>query len=164
MILDAIVAQSSLQASEFWKIRESIPEAQKLEGASIKHDISVPPSKMEEFTRKATKKIDEFQSGVRVIAFGHLGDGNLHFNLTQPINSDPNSFIEKWDDFSNIVHSIAMDMGGSSSAEHGIGLAKLSELGRLYSEEEVGLMRSIKRAIDPNGIMNPGKLLDVSNS
>ncbi len=160
-ILDAVIPQSNTQAKDLWKLREIIPEAQTKEGGSIKHDISLPSGKIEEFINIASSKIKRITPKARIIAFGHLGDGNLHFNITQPSNSDVTKFLDERDRFTKLVNDIVIDFGGSISAEHGIGIAKVDELRRLYSESEIRLMRLIKRAIDPNQIMNPGKILDI---
>ena len=108
---------------------------------------------------RATSETEAALPGIRVVAFGHLGDGNLHFNLSQPEGGDRDMFLGEWERLSRIVHDIAIEVGGSISAEHGIGLAKSGELERLYSPVEIGLMRTLKAALDPKGIMNPGKLL-----
>ncbi|MDA0654430.1 MAG: FAD-binding oxidoreductase, partial [Proteobacteria bacterium] len=156
---DAIVADSSAQAAALWRLREGVPSAQGIEGGSIKHDISVPPAQMEAFVDRATRAVEAASPGVRVVAFGHLGDGNLHFNLSQPVHSDRNTFAAEGEKLNQIVHKIAVELGGSISAEHGIGLAKAAELARLYAPVEIDLMRSVKRALDPAGILNPGKIL-----
>ena len=157
--IDAVLAENTSQTANFWRLRESVPEAQSHEGASIKHDISVPPERMGTFVEQATQATQAEIPGGRVVAFGHLGDGNLHFNISQPLGADPTQFLENWDHANQIVHDIAVSLGGSISAEHGIGLAKLNELARLYSPIELELMHSLKEALDPEGIMNPGKIL-----
>lgn len=158
-IHDAVLAETAAQSADLWRLRKGIPEAQTREGGSIKHDISVPPQRLEEFMERATSETEAALPGVRVVAFGHLGDGNLHFNLSQPEGGDRDMFLGEWERLSRIVHDIAIEVGGSISAEHGIGLAKSGELERLYSPVEIGLMRTLKAALDPKGIMNPGKLL-----
>ena len=158
-LIDAILADSSAHAAALWRLREGVPSAQGFEGASIKHDISVPPAQMETFVERASFAIEAACPGVRIVAFGHLGDCNLHFNLSQPVDADREAFVADGDRLNRIVHEIAIDLGGSISAEHGIGLAKAAELARLYPAVEIGLMRTLKRALDPAGILNPGKIL-----
>jgi D-lactate dehydrogenase (cytochrome) len=157
--LDAIVAQSAAQEQSLWRLRESIPDAQKREGASIKHDISVPTSRMASFTTRADQEVESALPGVRVVVFGHLADGNLHFNLSQPEDMSADVFEANRDRLSRIVHDLAVSEGGSISAEHGIGRMKQADLARYKSAEELDIMRAIKGAIDPRGILNPGKVL-----
>ncbi|NQU61442.1 MAG: FAD-binding oxidoreductase, partial [Rhodospirillales bacterium] len=159
VIEDAVIAASDAQAQALWRLREAIPEAQPLAGASIKHDVSVPVSKVPEFLSKACKLVENKMAGIRVCAFGHLGDGNIHFNLSQPVGMDGQAFLAEWERFNRLVHDLVNDLGGSFSAEHGIGTLKRDDLVRYKSETELDLMRSIKNAIDPKGIMNPGKVL-----
>ena len=159
LVLDAAVAQSDSQRQNFWRIREGITEAQSLEGGSIKHDISVPVSRIPEFVRKATAAVEEFMPGIRPCTFGHAGDGNLHFNFSQPETMDRDAFLAKWYDVNRIVHDIVVGMDGSISAEHGIGQLKREELRHYKAELDLDLMRKIKAAIDPQGLLNPGKLL-----
>lgn len=158
-IEDAVIAESMGQSGDLWRLRESIPEAQVIEGASIKHDISVPVSKIPAFIQQADERISGRLQGVRIVNFGHMGDGNLHYNLTLPVNGDGESFLEKWGDFNRIVHDIAVSLGGSFSAEHGLGRLKRKELMRYGSPVAISMMRTIKTAIDPHGIMNPGKVI-----
>ncbi len=136
-----------------------MPEAQKHEGGSIKNDISVPLSRAAEFIDRASRAVEEALPGIRVVAFGHLGDGNIHFNLSQPVGMDRQAFLGKWDDLERLVCDIAADLGGSFSAEHGIGELKRASLLRYKSPVEIDLMRRVKRALDPQNIMNPGKVL-----
>lgn len=159
IISDGIVASSSAQRNELWRIRHSISEAQKNAGGSIKHDISVPVSRIPDFLAEADIAMQALLPGVRPVPFGHLGDGNLHYNLSQPEAMDKQAFLDMWAVFNEAVHTLAVDMQGSFSAEHGIGSLKVGELERLSSEVEMGLMRAVKQAIDPQGIMNPGKVL-----
>ncbi|MBF0247536.1 MAG: FAD-binding oxidoreductase [Alphaproteobacteria bacterium] len=156
---DAVIAQSGPQADGLWRLREAVPEAQKLEGGSIKHDVSVPVSKTPEFIRRASEAVQAMIPGVRVVAFGHLGDGNTHFNLTQPVDMDKQAFLERWHEVNARVHDVAAELGGSFSAEHGIGRLKTGEMARLKSAVELDLMRAVKNALDPLGIFNPGKVL-----
>jgi FAD/FMN-containing dehydrogenase len=159
LVIDGIVAGSGAQQEELWRIRHSISEAQKKAGASIKHDISVPVSKIPEFLRSADEQVRAALPGVRPVSFGHLGDGNLHYNLSQPIDMSAEVFSAQWEAMNLIVHTLAVELGGSFSAEHGIGMLKTAELERLTSPVELDLMRTVKAAIDPHGIMNPGKVL-----
>ena len=159
LVEDAVIAASEAQAEALWRIRESIPEGQKPEGGSIKNDVSVPVSRVPEFIELATKAVEEALPGIRVVAFGHLGDGNIHFNLTQPAGADSEAYLARWEPLHRIVCDIATGLGGSFSAEHGIGRLKRDDMARYKSEVELDLMRTLKRALDPNNIMNPGKLL-----
>ncbi len=159
LVLDGTVAASEGQAQALWRLRETIPEAQKVEGACIKHDISVPVSKMPDFLRDATAASENAIDDVNVAPFGHIGDGNVHFNLCQPSGADGAAFLEHTPAVTRIVHDIAVGMGGSFSAEHGIGSIKRDELARYKSPVELGLMRTLKTALDPAGIMNPGKVV-----
>jgi len=159
LILDGVVARSGTQRDDLWALRHNISDAQKIGGASVKNDISVPVSRVGAFIREAEKRVCTLLPGVRVLAFGHVGDGNIHFNLTQPEGMPPAEFLGMWANLCGEVNSIAVRLGGSFSAEHGIGLLKAPELRRLRSAVELDLMHTIKRALDPNSIMNPGKIL-----
>ena len=159
LIVDAVIAESAAQGQALWRIREAMVEAQKPEGGSIKNDVAVPVSRIAEFLAQATAAVEAAVPGVRVVAFGHLGDGNLHFNLSQPADIDRDVFMDRWGEVNRIVHDIVVAMNGSFSAEHGIGTLKRDDLIRYKSAEEVDLMRAVKRALDPNDIMNPGKVL-----
>ncbi|HMB74877.1 MAG TPA: FAD-linked oxidase C-terminal domain-containing protein, partial [Kiloniellaceae bacterium] len=158
---DAAIAASESQAKAFWQLREALVEAQGREGASIKHDISVPVSKVPTFLRQAAVAVEALVPGIRPYPFGHLGDGNIHYNLSQPPGMDPADFLAKAPTLHGKVHDIAVALGGAISAEHGIGRAKLAENRRFKSAVELDLMRRVKTAIDPDGLMNPGKLLDL---
>ena len=157
-LTEVLVAQNEAQAREFWKIRESISEAQKKEGASIKHDISVPLAAIAAFIAKATSAVTEKFPGARPVTFGHLGDGNLHFNFNAPPGGDE-AFLAEWDEVQLTVHDIVKEFGGSISAEHGIGRMKRDLLPRYKSSEELDAMRLIKTAFDPKNILNPGKTI-----
>jgi FAD/FMN-containing dehydrogenase len=159
VVEDASIAASLAQRTEFWKVRESIPEAQVREGASIKHDVSVEVGRVPTLIAEATPAVEAFVPGARVVAFGHLGDGNIHFNVTQPIGADPKAYLERWDAMNEIVHGIVARLGGSYSAEHGIGQLKRDLLARWKDPATLSAMRQIKAALDPNGVMNPGKVL-----
>jgi FAD/FMN-containing dehydrogenase len=153
---DAAIAANDAQAQALWRIRDSISESQKREGASIKHDISVPVASIPAFIAKATKAVTEKFPGARPVTFGHLGDGNLHFNFNAPPGRDE-AFLAEWDEMQLTVHDIVKEFSGSISAEHGIGAMKRDLLPRYKSSEELDAMRLIKTAFDPKNILNPGK-------
>jgi FAD/FMN-containing dehydrogenase len=159
IVTDAVFAESDAQRKELWKIREEIPAAQTREGASIKHDVSVPVSKTVEFIAEASKRVSEALPGIRPCPFGHIGDGNIHYNLTQPINMSREDFMARYADFNRIVHDLVVNMNGSISAEHGIGSFKRDELAHYASSTKISLMQTIKQALDPDNIMNPGKVI-----
>lgn len=159
LVEDGVVAASLAQREKLWKIRESIPEAQKPEGASLKHDVSVPVSAIPEFLERAAKAVKAIMPDVRPCPFGHVGDGNLHYNLTQPSDMDKAAYLSKRSDVAKAVHDIVCEMGGSFSAEHGVGLLKLPDMARYKSPIEIEMMRRIKQALDPANILNPGKVV-----
>ncbi|HJR57330.1 MAG TPA: FAD-binding oxidoreductase [Rhizomicrobium sp.] len=156
---DAAVAASEAQAAALWRLRESISEAQKKEGASIKHDISVPVASVPAFIARATPEVLRLAPGARPVSFGHLGDGNLHFNFSAPKNGDGQAFLALWEEMQLVVHDVVKEFGGSISAEHGIGIQKRDALPRYKSHEELDAMRTLKKAFDPKNILNPGKLV-----
>jgi len=158
-VIDAVIASNEAQAAQLWRMRESIPEAQKSEGGSIKNDISVPISRVPEFIDRASAMATTALPGIRVCAFGHIGDGNIHFNLSQPPGADRATFLADWNRIEGLVSAVAHELGGSFSAEHGVGLLKRGSVQKFKSAVEIDLMRRIKRALDPDGIMNPGKVL-----
>lgn len=160
LVEDAVFAESGQQAEALWNLRESIPEAQKHEGGSIKHDISVPVSKVAEFIAVASEAVTQAMPGLRPCPFGHMGDGNIHFNLTQPEGMDKQQYLDHWAEMNRIVHDIAVSMGGSFSAEHGVGQLKVHEVVHYKDPVEVDLMRKIKRTLDPHNLFNPGKVVD----
>ncbi|HET8726592.1 MAG TPA: FAD-binding oxidoreductase [Alphaproteobacteria bacterium] len=159
LVLDAAIAASEAQAGQFWRIREAVVEGQRYEGGSIKHDVSIPVSRVPRFLDEATAAVEKRVPGVRVCAFGHVGDGNIHFNLTQPVGMDKGAYLALWHEVNRIVHDIVVSLDGSISAEHGIGLLKRDELAMRKSAVELAMMRKIKQALDPKGIMNAGKML-----
>ena len=140
-------------------MRESIAEAQNHEGGSIKHDIALPLSSIADFIAEGTRELEVSFPGVRVAPFGHLGDGNLHFNVAQPVGADRETFEQQRGLINRIVHDLVATYSGSISAEHGIGRLRREENRRYKSVVEMALMRKIKEALDPNNIMNPGKVL-----
>jgi FAD/FMN-containing dehydrogenase len=159
IIADAAIAASLEQAKAFWHVRHSITEAQKLDGASIKHDISVGVERVPDFIERAVAAVVKAVPGVRPVPFGHMGDGNLHFNFSQPVGMDPKAYMARAREIHAIVHTVVTEMGGSISAEHGIGRYKRELLKTVKSELELDLMRRIKRAFDPNNILNPGRVI-----
>ena len=158
-ISDAVLAQSVDQAKRLWNLRESISEAQKIEGFSIKHDISVPVSRIPEFLERAGAALQHAWPGIRIVAFGHVGDGNLHYNQSKPEAGENAAFIAAQPQVNEMVHDIVHQLGGSISAEHGIGQLKREEILRYKSPLEMQMMRTIKQAFDPRGLMNPGKVV-----
>jgi FAD/FMN-containing dehydrogenase len=159
LVTDAAVAASQAQALDFWRMREDLSEVQKFEGGSIKHDVSVPVSSIPAFITEANAAVDCLVPGARPVPFGHFGDGNIHYNVTQPKGADKAAFLARWDEVADAVHGIVLRLGGSISAEHGIGRMKARALECVKSEAELVMMRRIKAAFDPRGILNPGKLL-----
>ncbi len=158
LILDAALAQNAQQAKDFWRVREDQSAGQKPEGAGWKHDVSVPVSKIAAFIEEATAAVGHFHPGVRVSAFGHVGDGNVHYDVLQPAGADPAAFSALRDQGSQIVHDIVDRYGGSISAEHGLGRMKSAEALRYKQPVQVEAMRAIRDALDPKRIMNPGVL------
>jgi D-lactate dehydrogenase (cytochrome) len=158
-VLDAAIAESRAQSRDFWRLRETMPEAQALEAASIKHDISVPVSSVPDFLKQADDGVSRAVPGIRICSFGHIGDGNIHYNLTAPVGADAAAFRARTEELNRIVHDVAVGLRGSISAEHGIGRLKRGELAHYKNPLALDVMRRIKAALDPNGIMNPGKIL-----
>ncbi len=157
-ILNAVIATSIQQTDQLWQLRERIPEAQKLAGRCIKHDISVPISNIAQFMNEATVAAEQLIPNVNVSPFGHIGDGNIHFNLMQPVDMQSDLFLAQTQTINNAIHDIAMRLSGSFSAEHGIGQLKNTALAHYKSEVEYQLMQTVKSALDPENIMNPGKI------
>ncbi|MGE3148572.1 MAG: FAD-binding oxidoreductase, partial [Pseudorhodoplanes sp.] len=158
-VQDAVLAQSQEQAKSFWHLRDTLSDAQKPEGGSIKHDVSVPVAAVPDFIAQATKACQAMIPGCRPVPFGHLGDGNIHFNVSQPVGADKRVFLSRWEEVNAVVHGIVVKLGGSISAEHGIGVLKRDMLPVVKDPVALELMRSLKRTLDPNGILNPGKVL-----
>jgi FAD/FMN-containing dehydrogenase len=162
IVLDATLVQSERERTALWKLRESIPEAQRHEGASLKHDISLPLATLPSFVAQAAAWIATHVPEGRLVAYGHVGDGNLHFNISQLPGADRERFLARAAEIRRAIHDMVRDAGGSFSAEHGVGRTKVAELERYAPQVELELMRAVKRAFDPHGIMNPGKVLRYS--
>ena len=159
IVSDVAIASSEAQRTALWKLRENISEAQKLEGPALKHDVSVSTSSAAEFIRVTIAAVAAVLPSARPVPFGHLGDGNLHFDFQMARGEDTAQFLARWDEIQRIVHDVVRDFGGSFSAEHGIGVMKRADLQRYKSPSEVDLMRALKRTLDPKNILNPGKLV-----
>ena len=159
LVIDAAFAESVEQRNQLWKLRTAMSDVQKPEGGSIKHDISVPVSSVPAFVKEATAKVEQMIPGARVVAFGHLGDGNLHYNISQPAGADKAKFMAKREAVNDAVHAIVGKYDGSVSAEHGIGILKRDLLAKAKDPVTLGVMHAIKKTLDPNGILNPGKVL-----
>jgi FAD/FMN-containing dehydrogenase len=161
-VTDAVVAENLAQAHALWHVRESISMAQAEEGLNIKHDISIPVSRIPEFVRSTDLLLQERIPGVRLVNFGHLGDGNLHYNVQAPAEGDPAQFLrEKEAEVNTIVFDAVVAHGGSISAEHGVGSLKVGHLEHYKSPVALQLMRGIKQALDPQNLMNPGRVVQV---
>jgi FAD/FMN-containing dehydrogenase len=159
-VSDAVVAENLTQAHQLWHIREAIPLAQAEEGLNIKHDISVPVSRMAEFCRQTDAQLQQLIPGVRLVNFGHLGDGNLHYNVQAPVDGNAADFLARWEEEVNsLVYDSVQRFGGSISAEHGVGSLKAAKLERHKPAVALGMMRAIKHALDPDNRMNPGRVL-----
>jgi FAD/FMN-containing dehydrogenase len=159
LIDDAVVAASEAQRKELWGMRENIPEAQKIDGVSIKHDVAVPVSKVPDLIGLAGDALHRRFPDIRIVAFGHVGDGNIHYNCSKAERQEAKQFFEEAQEVNHVVYEVVHALGGSISAEHGLGVLKRDEIKRYKSELEIGLMRSIKQTLDPHGLMNPGKVL-----
>jgi FAD/FMN-containing dehydrogenase len=156
---DAAIAANLSQRQAFWKLRDEMSAAQKPEGGSIKHDISVPVAAVPAFIAEADAAVVKLIPGSRPVPFGHLGDGNIHYNVSQPVGGNTADFMDRWHEVNAVVFEIVLKMGGSISAEHGIGVLKRDELPDVKDKTAIALMRQIKAMLDPHGIMNPGKVL-----
>ena len=161
LVTDATLAQSGQQRQALWDIREKMPESQKHEGGSIKHDVSVPVSKVPQFIEEATKAVNNFMPDARVMAFGHMGDGNIHFNVTQPAGMERQKYLDCWEQMNVVVFAVVQKFGGSIGAEHGIGRLKIGHMPEIKSVVELDMMRNLKRLYDPLNIMNPGKVIPL---
>lgn len=159
LVADAVIAESGAQRAALWRLREEHSEAQKRAGASVKNDVSVPVSKVPELIRRATEACELLVPGIRVVPFGHLGDGNIHVNLVQPAGMDGAAFLARDHELMDAVNAVVRALDGSFSAEHGIGRLKPYMMPEWRGGAELDLMRRIKAALDPQGILNPGKVL-----
>ena len=159
LVDDAALAASETQTAALWALRENVSEAQRMEGVSIKHDIAVPVSSVAEFILRADAALQAAFPAVRIVCFGHMGDGNLHYNQSRPDAQSNAEFIAQTAAVNRVVHDLVHELGGSISAEHGLGQLKRDDVRRYKSGTEMDLMRAVKRALDPHGLMNPGKLL-----
>lgn len=161
IVVDGVVAESLEQAHMLWRMREGLPEAQKHEGGSIKHDVSVPVASVPAFLIEALEAVKAALPGLRPCPFGHVGDGNIHFNLSQPVGMDRTAYLDQWEAMNRIVHDIVVRMGGSVSAEHGVGLLKVDEIAHYKSPLEIMMMQAVKKAFDPANLLNPGKVVRI---
>jgi FAD/FMN-containing dehydrogenase len=159
LLHDAAIADSLEQGKAFWRIRELFSEVQRHAGGSIKHDVSVPVAAVPEFLKDADAAVTALIPGARPLPFGHLGDGNIHYNVSQPLDADKAGFLKRWDDVNAAVFAVVKKYGGSISAEHGVGVIKRDLLPSVKDPVALELMRSIKHLLDPKGILNPGKVL-----
>src|SRR5258708_14177861 len=159
----AVIAVCLAQGMAFWKLRDEMSAAQKPEGGSIKQDISVPVAAVPDFIEQANAAVVKLIRGAGPVPFGHLGDGNIHYNVSQPVGGDPADFLARWHEVNAVVFDIVLRMGGSISAEHGIGVLKREELPQVKDKVAMELMRSLKAMLDPLGIMNPGNVLYVTS-
>lgn len=159
LIGDAVISASEAQRLDLWALREGLSAAQKPEGGSIKHDISVPVAQIPTFILAANKLVERLIPRARPVSFGHFGDGNIHYNVSQPVGADKDEFLSNWEMLNAAIYELVLDHGGSISAEHGIGVMKRGLLKSVKSEVEMDMMRAVKRAFDPKGILNPGKVL-----
>ncbi len=162
LVLDAALAANLSQANDFWQIRERISEAQAAEGKNIKHDISVPISRIADFIEQTQAELLAAHPGIRMVVFGHLGDGNLHYNVSPPAGADAGggeAFLARQDAINRLAHDAVHRFDGSISAEHGLGVLRRDESARYKSPVELAMMRAVKQALDPQGLMNPGKVL-----
>jgi D-lactate dehydrogenase (cytochrome) len=159
LVLDAAIATSESQRANFWRLRESIPEAQRKAGGSLKHDISIPVASLQRFVDAGTAIVEQLVPEGFLVAYGHAGDGNLHFNVNQRAGTDSKAFAQREAPLKRAIHDLVAQFGGSFSAEHGIGRLKVEELRRYAQPAELAAMHRIKQALDPHGILNPGKVL-----
>ena len=159
LVVDAAIAASLAQARDLWRLRESYSPAQKPEGGNIKNDISVAVARIPEFIARADAAVARLCPGARPVPLAHFGDGSVHYNIAQPPGMPKAAFLARWDDLTRAVQDIVIELGGSISAEHGIGVMKRADLARVKSAVELDLMRRIKASLDPRGILNPGKVL-----
>lgn len=159
LVTDAVMAESLEHRNAFWRLREFVSDAQRYEGGSIKQDVSVPVAAVPDFIRAASEAAERVVPGCRPVPFGHLGDGNIHFNVSQPVDADKAAYLARWDDMSDAVFAEVLARGGSISAEHGIGVMKRDYLPRVKDPVALDLMRALKSTLDPKSILNPGKMV-----
>jgi FAD/FMN-containing dehydrogenase len=159
LVLDATICESVEQAKAFWRIRELFGEMQGREGGSIKHDVSVPVANIPNFIEEANAAAVKLIPGARPLPFGHVGDGNIHYNVTQPVGADKAEYLKRWDDMNDVIYKIVLKYSGSVSAEHGVGIVKRDYLPKIKDPVAYDLMKTLKRTLDPKGILNPGKVL-----
>jgi len=153
LLVDAVIAKNSTEAGKFWRMRHSIAEAERVAGKALKHDISVPVSRMEEFLIRGDRMLEKLVPDAQLIAFGHVGDGNLHYNISLPAS------VEDPETVTTAIYELADELGGSFSAEHGVGRLKRQYLAQYRGSSEIELMRTLKKALDPKNILNPGKVI-----
>ena len=156
---DVVIAESIGQSRAFWTMREELPDTQKLEGGSIKHDVSVPIALIPELIARGNAAVEKLMPGIRPLPFGHFGDGNLHYNMSQPVGMEPAAFLARTPEISGAIYALVVELGGSISAEHGIGRLKREQLREIKSPLELEMMRAVKAAFDPKGILSPGRIL-----
>jgi FAD/FMN-containing dehydrogenase len=161
VVTDAVIAASETQRAALWRLRESLSEAQKYEGGSIKHDVSLPIGAIPDFLARGIAAVEARVPGMRPVPFGHLGDGNIHFNFSVPKGGDSAAFLTRWEDINRVVHDIVHTFGGSIRAEHGVGVMKRDEILRYKNAAEIETMRALKRTLDPHNILNPGKVINI---
>jgi D-lactate dehydrogenase (cytochrome) len=159
MITDAVLAESEAQRMAMWFMRDNMNDVQVLEGASIKHDVSVPIANVPRLIEEGIAAAKAVMPDIRPLAFGHMGDGNIHFNFSQPVGADHKAFMDKSEAIHEKVYDVVLKLDGSVSAEHGIGQLKTELLKQVKDPVAMAMMRAIKKALDPNGILNPGKML-----
>jgi FAD/FMN-containing dehydrogenase len=159
LAMDAVIAKNEAEASSFWRLRHSISEAEKHGGVSLKHDVSVPTGKIGEFIEQAEAAVLARMPEAGIVTFGHVGDGNVHFNVGPPESWTAERFLQEREVITEIIYDVTAAFNGSISAEHGIGRAKRDHLRRYRSDTELSLMRAVKAALDPRNIMNPGKVV-----
>jgi FAD/FMN-containing dehydrogenase len=158
-VLDVVVAKNASEAEQFWRMRHSLSEAQNPEGSALKHDVSVPTGRIADFVEKGAGLVETMAPGARVVAFGHVGDGNLHYDVLQPRSADGAAFLETGSTLTTALYDLAVALGGSFSAEHGVGLFKKAHLERYRGGAEIELMRALKKTLDPANTLNPGKVI-----
>jgi FAD/FMN-containing dehydrogenase len=159
LVSDATIAANLKQRADFWKIRHEMSDVQKFEGGSIKHDVSLPVASVPAFLARAIAAVEALVPGCRPVPFGHMGDGNIHFNVTQPVGADKQDYLARWEEMNAVVHGIVTEMHGSIAAEHGVGRLKRDLLPGVRSSAEMALMHRLKALMDPAGILNPGRVI-----